>query len=231
VAFFFFQKSFINAAMCCRLPILWLAFSVCLVGCAAPDEDRWRNFNEDGVHLFAKGDYPHALETFNYALLMRPQDPVLLFNAGQCHERLGNVKKAEELYAYCVQRDAKHGDARLAIVSLQYRTNRVAEANQQIADWLKKEPYSADAHVADAWRLRQEKAYPQAAARLQQAHSLDKQNRRVLTEMAMLHELQGQKDRALVLYEQILVREPHQIEIRERAATLTSQGVRAPMPN
>jgi tetratricopeptide (TPR) repeat protein len=188
-------------------------------------------FNDEGVVLFAKGDYGNALDSFDYALTMRPQDPVLLYNAAQCYDRLGNVKKAEELYAYVLQRDAKHGDSRMALVSLKYRTNRAAEANQQIAEWLKNEPLVADAHVADAWRLRQEKAYPQAQARLQTALSLEQQNRRGLTELAILHELQGQPDRALALYEQILLNDPGQIEIRGRSESLKAKGVRAPMPN
>jgi Tfp pilus assembly protein PilF len=213
---------------CCKLLLLLVFF---VAGCATAHDERWRAINEDGVQRFAKGDYSRALDSFDYALTLRPQDPVLIFNTAQCYDRLGDVKKAEELYVYCLQRDAKHGDARLALVSLKYRTGRVPEANQQIADWLKQEPNSADVHVADAWRLRQEKAYPLAQSRLQYALSLDPHNRRVLTEMATVYEIQGMPDRSLVLYEDILSRDSSQLEIAERVAQLKARGVKAPLPN
>ena len=212
-----------------------LAFSIILfaglAGCASTNDDRWRLINEDGVQLFAKGNYRDALDSFDYALTFHPNDPVLFYNIAQCYERLGDFKKAEELYAYCLQRDAKHGDARLAIVALKYRTNRTAEANVLIQDWLRLEPQYADAYVADAWRLRQEKAYPQAMGRVQQALSLDNCNRRAQTELAILYELQGMPDRSLDLYEQILRREPNQIEIAERLEQLKAKGIKHPLPN
>jgi Tfp pilus assembly protein PilF len=201
-----------------------------LAGCVSSNDERWRIFNEDGVQLFAKGNYREALDSFDYALTLHSQDPVLLYNAAQCHDRLGEVKKAEELYVYCLQCDAKHGDARLALVALKYRTSRVADANQVIQDWLTHEPNSADSYVADAWRLRQEKAYPQAQARLQQALSIEPRNRRALTEMAILYEIQGIPERSFVLYENILQREPNQIEIAERLQQLKAKGVQRPPP-
>ena len=211
--------------------IFWLVPLALLAGCTAASDDRWRLFNEDGVQLFAKGNYRDALDSFDYALTLRPNDPVLLYNSGQCYERLGDVKKAEQFYTYCLERDRKYGDARLALVSLKYRTGRIQEANQQIQDWLREAPPSADAYVADAWRLRQERAYPAAQARLHEALSLEPNNRRALTELAILYEIQGMPDRALVLYERILLREPDQIEIAERLEQLKARGVKRPLPN
>ena len=217
------------------MPVSRLIFCVALLlgsaGCATSNDERWRLFNQDGIELFAKGNYRDALDSFDYALTLHAQDPVLIYNAAQCHDRLGDFKKAEDLYAYCLQRDAKHGDARLALVSLKYRTNRVAEANQLIQDWLAQDPQSAGGYVADAWRLRQEKAYPQATVRLQQALSLDPHNRQAMTELAILYELQGMPERSRVLYERILQREPNQIEIAERLAQLKAKGVERPLPN
>jgi tetratricopeptide (TPR) repeat protein len=157
-------------------------------------------------------------------------DSVLIYNTAQCHDRLGEVQKAEELYAYCLQRDPKHGDARLALVSLKYRTGRAAEANTTIQTWLQQERHLADPYVADAWRLRQEKAYPQAMARVEQALSIEPRNRRALTEMAILLEIQGLPDRAMLLYQQILQADPQQVEIAERYEQLKAKGIKAPEP-
>lgn len=214
-----------------RVLILLLLLTFGLTGCTSTGDDRWRMFNEDGVQQFAKGNYRDALESFDYAMTFRPQDPVLIYNVAQCHDRLGDIKKAEQLYAYCVQLDARQGDARLALISIQYRTGRAADANRTIEDWLKETPPSADAFVADAWRLRQERAYPSAQGRLQQALALEPNNRRALTELAILNELQSMPDRSLVLYERILAREPNHIEIAERLEQLRAKGVKRAMPN
>jgi Flp pilus assembly protein TadD len=213
-----------------RWSILLLS-QLLMLGCASTGDDRWRMFNEDGVAQFAKGNYRDALDSFDYAMTLRPQDPVLIYNTAQCYERLGDTKRAEQLYAYCVQVDAKHGDARLALIAMQYRTNRVAEANRTIDEWLQQTPPAADALVADAWRLRQQRAYPAAQGRLHQALAIDGNNRRALTELAILNEIQGMPDRALVLYERILEREPNQIEIAERLEQLRARGVKRAMPN
>ena len=151
-----------------RPAILACASGWCFVlaSCASIEDERWQQYNDIGVQSFAKGDYRQALESFDVALTHRAQDPILLYNCAQCYDRLGDTKKAEQYYAYCIQLDAKHGDAHLALISLYRRTGRADDANRKIQDWLAQDPKSADPYVADAWRLRQEKAYPQAQARL-----------------------------------------------------------------
>src|SRR5262249_52858131 len=106
-----------------------------LVGCTSVDADRWRIFNEEGVTLYAQGNYRQALENFDYALTLHSQDPILIFNMAQCYDRLGDPKRAEQYYAGCLQLDPKHADARLALIELRYRAGKIAEANRMIQDW------------------------------------------------------------------------------------------------
>lgn len=204
--------------------------AIILFGCTTVDEDRWRRINEDGVRLFAKGEYAQALDSFDYALTLHSDDPVLIYNMAQCYDRLGNAKNAEQYYVACLQRAPKHADARLALIELKYRSGKTADANQMIQDWLKQSPEAADPYVADAWRLRQERNLPAAQARAQEALARDLNNRRALTELAILEEMAGMPDRALVQYERILARDPNQIEIRERYEVLKVKGVKRPLP-
>ncbi|MSU76640.1 MAG: tetratricopeptide repeat protein [Gemmataceae bacterium] len=210
--------------------ILPSLIAIAMLGCMTTNDERWRGYNDDGVHLFAAGEFGKALECFDLALTLHPHDSVILYNMGQCYERQGDLPRAEQYYASCVERDAKHADARLALITIQYRTGRTGAANLVIEDWLKQQPTTADALVADAWRLRQQRAIPAAQARLHQALSLDRNNRRALTELAILYELQGLPDRSLALYEQILEREPTQIDIADRVAQLRARGVKLPTP-
>ena len=176
------------------------ALGLCLMiaGCTSVDDERWQQYNQIGVQTFAKGDYRNALECFDLALTHHPQDPVLIFNCAQCYDRLGDTKRAEQYYAYAIQLDPKNGDARLALFALYYRTSRAADANQKIQEWFTQDPKSPDPYVADAWRLRQERAYPSAQSRLQQALSIDPHSRRALTELAVLYEIEGLPELALI---------------------------------
>lgn len=214
--------------------LLALCFTLAVFGCAPLADERVRRINEinaDGVELFAKKDYYNALESFDYVLTLNPNDAGLLYNIGQCYDRLGERAKAEQYYASCLQHAPDHGDARLALVSLQYGAGRQAEAKKQIADWLAKSPKNADAYVLDAWRLRQEKALPQAQGRLQQALALDPHNRRALCELGIIYEQMGMPERAYVLYERVLAREPNQADVAERLRQLKAKNVQRPLPD
>ncbi len=203
-----------------------------LAGCVtAPTGERLRLYNDDGVYLFAQGNYGAALESFELALTLDPNDASLLFNTGQCYDRLGRTEIAEKYYLECLQRSAKHVDARQAYVSMLYRTGRAQQADQLIDDWLHDQPDLADTYVLDAWRLRQKNAIPQAQGRLQQALAIDPHHRRALTEMGLIYEQTGMPERARVLYERILAREPQQLEISQRLEQLRTKGIQRPLPD
>jgi tetratricopeptide (TPR) repeat protein len=204
-----------------------LMFAGCMT---APTSDRLRVYNDDGVYLFAQGSYREALESFELALTLDPGNAELLFNTGQCHDRLGNAGVAEKYYLECLQRSAKHVDARQAYVALLYRTGRAEQASKLIDEWIVQQPDLADTYVLDAWRLRQRKALPEAHARLQQALKLDPQHHRALTELGLYYEETGMPQRARVLYERVLARNPNELEVAARLEQLKARGVERPIP-
>ena len=204
---------------------------VFLAGCVSTVDDRARLFNEDGVQLFGQGDYTAALDSFDLALTLRPQDPTLLFNVAACYDHLGDLKGAEKFYGSCLLRQPAHADARLALVELLYRTGHKPQADQMLDDWLRQDSQSPDAFVLAAWRARQAGDYPAAQGRLQQALDLEPHNRRALGEFAHLYELMGMPQRAYVLYERILEREPQQAQIAQKLDQLRVKGVSRPLPD
>lgn len=201
------------------------------LGCVAVQEERVKDFNDDGLQLFARGDYKNARESFEMALTLSPQDPALLYNAGQCLDRLGDWRRAEQYYITCLQINANNGDARHGLASLLYRTGRAPEAQRMIDEWMKAEPDRADALVLDGWRLRQEKALPSAQTRLQQALALEPNNNRALIELGIVYERLNMPDRALVLYERALARNAQQPDIAQRVEQLRGRGVQRPLPD
>lgn len=210
---------------------LVLLSCLALPACATTQNDMVRRYNEDGVVLFSRGDYRHALESFELAYTFTPQDPSLIYNLAQCHERMGDWQKAEQHYTQCLQIAPTHGDAKFAYASLLYRTTRSAQADRMIEDWLSKEPASADALTLDAYRLRQQRALPQAQGRLQQALAIDPHHRRALIEMGILYEALGMPERALVLYERAVERDPQRTDIVDRLTAMKARGIGRPLPD
>jgi len=210
-------------SICCLLPSL--------AGCETAGQDRARSFNEDGVYLFQRRDYGAASESFEEALRLQPKDPALLYNVGQCYDRLNVTAKAETYYQQCLEQDANHAPCRHALAVLWFRTGRAPQAEQFIEDWLAKDPKRADAYVEDGWRLRQEGSLNQAQARLQQALDLEPHNTRALTEMGLLYEVLQMPERAAVLYQRVLAEDPKQTDVTDRLNLLRQKKVGNPLPD
>jgi Flp pilus assembly protein TadD len=190
-----------------------------------------RAYNEDGVYLFQGGDFASARESFQAALELTPADSGLLYNLGQCYDRLGDATRAERYYGECLRQASNHAAARQALAALLVRQGRWEEAAQLTRDWLEREPKLAAAHAMEGWLLHQAGDLPQAQARLQHALELDPKNVAALTELARVYEELQRPDRAVVLYERVLERDRRQVELARRINQLRADGVRRPQPD
>jgi tetratricopeptide (TPR) repeat protein len=190
-----------------------------------------QEYNQDGIQLFQQGQYAAAREDFQAALALQPEDPALFYNLGECYDRLGDVLRAERSYGECLQRAPNHVECRHAMACMLMRTGRRDEAIRFVQSWLARGPNLAAAYAEDGWLWHQLGDLPKAQARLQQALDLDPHEARALIELARVYEGMQRPDRALVLYERALNRNPQQFEVVKRVNQLRSQGVRDPLPD
>jgi len=210
---------------------VWVtALVCCLGGCASTAEERAQTYSQDGLYLFQGGDYARARDSFQAALTLKPQDPGLLYNLGQCYDRLGDAPQAERLYQECLQRAPGHAPSHHALAVLLVHARRQPEATQLIAGWMAREPRRATPYAEDGWLWHQAGDLPKAQARLQQALALDPHDTRALTELALLYEGMHRPDRAIVLYERALEADPNQPEVVQRLASLRATGAGRPHP-
>src|SRR5205807_10543026 len=119
---------------------------------------------------------------------------------------------------------------RHSLALLLFRIGKAPEAERMIQDWLAAEPESPDALVEDGWRLRQEGELHQAEGRFQQALHHDPHHVRALTELGILFESVEMPERALVLYERALDRDPRQAELVGRVNALRANRAGKPQP-
>jgi tetratricopeptide (TPR) repeat protein len=200
-------------------------------GCAPTVQERVHDCNEDGVNLFHRGRYDPARECFQAALALQPENADLLYNLGQCFERLGNVPRAEQLYHECLQRSPDHAECRHALSLLLLHDGRRPEAVRLCEEWLQHTRTPAAAYAEDGWLYAQANDPIRAVKRFQQAIDHDPHNVLALTELGHVYEeTMHYPDRALYLYRQALRVNSDQPDVARRVAALQKQGVGPPHP-
>jgi tetratricopeptide (TPR) repeat protein len=200
-------------------------------GCVAPGQEKVRAFTEDGVHLYNLGDYKDAQESFQAALALKPADVDLLYDVGQCYDRLGQDANAERAYGDCLQRAPNHAECRHALAALMVRGGRWSEATTMVHDWLQRQPTAATPIAEDAWLWRVYGDLPKARTRVEEALAIDPHDNRALLEYAQLNEKMQRPDRALYLYEEALLYKPNQPDVKARVASLRKEGAERPKPD
>ena len=214
-----------------RGPILLAVVALSIAACAPSSQELVRQYNEDGVLLYERGEYGQARQSFESAQKLAPEDAAVLYNLAQCHDRLGDTAQAETLYRECLIRSPNHAACRNSLARLWVRTGRQSEAERMVEDWLKREPNLSSPYAEDGWLWHLRGNLPNAHSRLQQALKIDPHDERALAELALVYEEMQRADRALVLYERLLDVNPRQPEIARRLDQLRAQGVKAPKPD
>jgi len=208
-----------------------MGLTLLVIGCADSVQERVREYNEDGVLLFRKGDFPHARETFQEALTLKPRDANLLFNIGECYDRMGQFDQAERFYNECLALDPNHVECRHALAVCMVRQNKGTQTKRMIEDWLAHQPRLSAAHVERGWFYSQLGNLDVAQSCFQEALKYNPDDIRALTALAQLFETTSRPERSILLYEQALEIQPNQPEVQQRLTALKVQGVGRPKPD
>jgi Tfp pilus assembly protein PilF len=210
-------------AGCLRVLFAAFAFSLTTTaGCETDKDERFRQYNDDGMHLYQRADYVGAHDQFEAALALGPKDANVFFNLGHCCERLNQTSQAENYYNQCLEVSANHTECRHALAVLLYRVGRRTDADQMIQGWLNSNPQLGAAYAEDGWRLRHNGEYQQAIGRFQQALHYDPRNYRAMVELGQVYEEQQRPEFALTMYSRALM---------ERINQLKAKGIGKPLPD
>jgi Flp pilus assembly protein TadD len=210
----------------------WCAWLALVVGaCAQTIPEHVRDLSADGIHLFERGSYPQARDTFQAALRLQPGDPHLQYNLARCYHALGQREQAETSYRACLQVDTNHVDCHHALVMLLLETGRREAADTLVEEWLKTQPGRSGPYVEHAFLLVRDEKFLDARGRLQQALALDPRNARALGDLGQLYERMGYPDRAVLLYERSLEIQSGQPDLVQKIAVLRARGTNHPRPD
>jgi tetratricopeptide (TPR) repeat protein len=213
--------------------LLLFAFGALLLigGCETEKHARFRQYQEDGIQHYQRGEFVAARDKFELALPLNPKDANLLYDLGQCQDRLAQTSEAEDYYKQCLTVNGNHADCRHALTLLLYRNGRRNEADSMIEAWMQSQPELSAAYAEDGWRLRQNGEFQLAMGRFQQALHYDSRNVRALTEMGIAYEENGQPERALTMYKRALEINPQLPGLSQHINELKTRGVSKPLPD
>ncbi|HMC10558.1 MAG TPA: tetratricopeptide repeat protein [Pirellulaceae bacterium] len=190
------------AAAAVRLATLALLL-LSAAGCRMVAQGR----NVDGVRYFQQGQYPVALQRFDAALTIDPQNPDTYYNKAAVYHRMGLANRdqnvltqAESLYNQCLNLSPNHVDCHRGLAVLLSETGRNDKAFTLLRNWTIQSPQNADARVELA-RLYEESADPRSAElALNEALALDLRNWRAHAALGRLKEQSGDFPQALQNY-------------------------------
>src|SRR5262245_33694040 len=209
----------------CRLAALMWLLSLG-TGCRMVAQGR----NVDGVRYFQQGQYPVALQRFDAALTIDPQNADTYYNKAAVYHRMGlatrdqnTLNQAESLYNQCLNLNPNHVDCHRGLAVLLAETGRNAQAFTLLRNWTTISPQNADARVELA-RLYEESNDPQSAElALNEALQRDMRNWRAHAALGRLKEQSGNFPQALQNYQYAYSLNRNQPDLQQRIASLQSR--------
>jgi tetratricopeptide (TPR) repeat protein len=223
-------RGFFASPMAWALVVILMGSSGCNLGV--------RQHNVAGRQAYETGQYSTAINEFEKALNLNPNDADAYYNLGASFYALGKqsknqqwLNKAEELYRQAISNNDQHVDAHRGLAALLIESNREKHAFDLINTWKNRYPASTEP-VVELARLYQEYGDNRRATDLlADALKLDSNNVRVLKAMGHVRETQGQTYLALDNYLRALQIDNRQTDVAAKVAALRSQLAQLPANN
>lgn len=179
--------------------------------------------NSIGRQAYESGQLAQAINHFQQALNLNPNNSDAYYNLASSYYQLGKQNKseqwigqAEQLFRQSIALNDQHIDAHRALSALLIETNRERHAFDLVDAWRQRYPQSAEPMIEIA-RLYQEYGdHRRATDFLSDAVRLDSQNVRALKALGHVREAQGQFNLALENYNRALQLDQSQADVAQR---------------
>ena len=216
------------------LAVVICAAIPCTLGCGLAA----RGQNVSGVQAYQQGNFPLAMQRFQYAQQADPRNADTYYNQAALLHKQGlqardsvALSQAESLYNTALLYNKDHVDAHRGLAVLLTETGRIESANTLLRNWAANSPTNADARVELA-RLSEEIGDPRnAEAYLQDALRLDSGNWRALAALGRRRELQGNYADAIQNYQRAQYYNSSQPQLAQKIQELSSRMASSALPS
>lgn len=186
--------------------------------------------------MFQQAYYQGALQRFQQAIQIDPNNADGYYNLAATYHRLGDMQQqklywqqAESYYHQCLDHDPNHTDCYRGLAVLLVSQNRSQDSFRLLEGWAERNPSLAAPKVELA-RLFEESGDREAAKHhLIDAVAVDPNNSRALAALGKLREESGDVTQALANYQRSLALNRFQPQVAARVATLQSSFGPAPL--
>lgn len=125
-----------------------------------------------------------AVDAYQTLAELRPKDPAPLLELGQFLESRKDTTAAEKAYKQALARDPNSSDALALLSNLYLRQNRLPDAEQTLASFVRANPQSINGHLQLGRVYRMEQKNPEATAEFEKALELKPGDSDTLRELA-----------------------------------------------
>ncbi len=191
--------------------------------------------NITGIQAFQSGQVSQAINEFQRALTVDPQNANAYYNLAASYQALGKQTKnktwldqSEQLYRQCISLDDQHVDAHRGLSALLIETGQEKYAFDLLNAWRQRHPGQTDPLIELA-RLYQEYGDSRRSSDLlADALKLNSNSTRALKALGHVRDSQGQYQLALENYIRVLQIDPQQADIAQRVTELQNRLANLP---
>jgi protein O-mannosyl-transferase len=181
--------------------------------------------NNLGNALAAQGRFDEAVDQFQRALRIDPNDPDAVYNLGNAWARQGNFEAAGKQLQQALQINSNNAMAAYDLGNVRARQGRFNEAMDQFQRALKIDPGLAKAHYNLGSLLTQQGKLDEAIAHFRQVMRLAPEDGRPPYHLGQIFSRQGKLDEAIRHYRLALRIDPASVKARYYlAVSLAEQG-------
>lgn len=175
---------------------------------------------EHGLKLSQAGRHIEAIERFERALSVQPDDPRVLFALGNTARTLGMARPAEEFFRRVLAQDPARLEALVSLANLLRAQGQLQAAEALLAPALGRDPKSPELWLTLGSVHREMGDFTQAAEHYRQAIALKPDYAAALANLADLLTDDGQREEALALYGKAIAHAPDNAQARLNRAVL-----------
>lgn len=203
---------------------------VVLAGCSS-----WggKMRNTEGVRYYSNGQYDEALESFQTASRLNPEDPEVYYNLASTYQQQATrynqpalLTQAENYYRQCLDKNPNSETTVCCyrgLATVLNQKNEPSEAMSLLRTWEERNPSSVEPKLEIAYLLEAQGANQDAAAALEKIAAYAPNDYRAYYKLGLVREKLGQDDAALTQLQTSLRLKPNDTEIAQRIEQLETK--------